>query len=73
MAGPRISKFELLTMFRDELLRRGYRQFSNFEITPVDEFVIDRSLDDELFRKLYGLNKKSWLTMLREMLGEERL
>lgn len=58
-----IDKFTLLSRLADEL---GWQ----VELTPVDEPVIDRSLDSSRFRTTTGWQPPSWPEMLRE-LGRE--
>jgi dTDP-4-dehydrorhamnose reductase len=40
------------------------------EITPDDEFKIDRSLDSTLFRSLTGYQPSTWEAMIREMAND---
>jgi dTDP-4-dehydrorhamnose reductase len=55
-----INKFELLTLIRNEFKL-------DIEITPFDDFCIDRSLDSSEFRKETGFYPKPWPEMIREM------
>lgn len=58
-----IDKYMLLTMLADKL---GWE----VEITPVDQPVIDRSLDSTRFRERTGWTPPSWDEMLEELARE---
>jgi len=60
-----ISKFYLLTIFRDRLGK-------DIEIVPDDSFVCDRSLDSSRFRREFEYAPPAWETMLAELAGEHR-
>ncbi len=64
VAGPRISKFDLLRVFREVTGK-------NIEIQQDAELKIDRSLDGSRFRFVTGYKSKDWSTMVREMLENE--
>jgi len=64
ISGPRISKFELLQVFRDVMKK-------NIEILPDGELKIDRSLDGSRFRLMAGYKQKDWKIMVQEMLENE--
>jgi dTDP-4-dehydrorhamnose reductase len=57
VAAPAIDKYTLLTQLRD-----AYEL--PVEIAPVDEPVIDRSLDDRRFRTATGLARPEWDDMI---------
>ncbi|MGO4677629.1 sugar nucleotide-binding protein [Bosea sp. 2YAB26] len=57
VAGPRVSKFQLLRELAD-----GYGKA--IELVPDDTVVIDRSLDDARFRAETGYSAPSWAVMI---------
>jgi dTDP-4-dehydrorhamnose reductase len=63
LAGPVISKHDLLAVVRDAL---GL----NIEIEADDEFVIDRSLDGSRFVEATGIESPSWESMIAEMAAD---
>lgn len=65
VAGPRISKYELL-------LRMADRFNKKIDIFADDELAIDRSLDGSLFSTLVGYRSPSWDSMLVELAGRGR-
>jgi len=64
ISGPRISKFELLQVFRDVTGK-------DIEIQPDGELKINRSLDGSRFRLKAGYKQKDWKIMVQEMLENE--
>ena len=60
VGGPSISKFDLL-----KTINRVYD--AGIEITPDETFVIDRSLDSELFRMKTGYVAPGWDDLVRDM------
>jgi dTDP-4-dehydrorhamnose reductase len=63
LAGPRITKYDLLTKIKDTM---GL----DITIEPDDEFVIDRSLNDDRFVAATGIRAPSWDDMLAEMAAD---
>ena len=64
LSGDRISKFDLL-----ELLQGKFRPEAR--IVPQELPVLDRSLDDALFRSRFGLVKPNWIEMINGLSKEE--
>ena len=64
LSGDRISKFDLL-----ELLQAEFRPEAR--IVPQELPVLDRSLDDALFRSRFGLIKPNWIEMINGLSKEE--
>jgi dTDP-4-dehydrorhamnose reductase len=60
VAAEPISKYDLLSMIREV-----YRL--NVEIEPDDQFVCDRSLNGDRFRKATGFTPPEWPLMIEEM------
>jgi dTDP-4-dehydrorhamnose reductase len=60
-----ISKYDLLCALRDALGR-------SMEIIPVDEPVVDRSLDSSRFRREIGYNPPGWPEMIAALAAEIR-
>jgi dTDP-4-dehydrorhamnose reductase len=60
VAGPVISKFELLTVVRDVL-------GTDVTILPDDDYRLDRSLNDQRFREVTSLQTPPWKEMILEM------
>lgn len=60
LAGPRVSKFELLGH-----LAAGYGK--RIDLVPDDSVVIDRSLDGARFRDATGYDAPSWPVMIEQM------
>lgn len=65
VAGPKISKHDLLHLFNAAFRR-------SLEITPDDEFRVDRSLDGSKFCAATGWGSPSWQEMIREMAIDAR-
>jgi dTDP-4-dehydrorhamnose reductase len=63
VAGPRISKRDLLTLFRD-----AYR--SPVEIEPDPGLAVDRSLDGTRFEKETGWRAPGWPAMVAELAAD---
>ncbi|MEK7252438.1 MAG: SDR family oxidoreductase [Actinomycetota bacterium] len=63
VAGPRISKFDLLHLFADAY-HRGTK------IIPDDDFVLDRSLIGDRFTAATGVKPPSWEAMVTAMAGD---
>jgi dTDP-4-dehydrorhamnose reductase len=63
VAGPAISKFDLLAALRDGL---GV----SVAITPDDTTAIDRSLDDHRFRAATGIIRPSWESMIAALAAD---
>jgi dTDP-4-dehydrorhamnose reductase len=63
VAAPPINKHELLTRLRDALALP-------VEIQPVDDPVIDRSLDDGRFRAATGIARPNWNGMIERVARE---
>ncbi|HYA89352.1 MAG TPA: SDR family oxidoreductase [archaeon] len=63
LAGPAISKFDLLHFFRD-----AYGL--DIEIIPDDSFVCDRRLDGSPFEKATGLVSPPWPEMIRQLAND---
>ena len=63
LAGPRISKFDLL-----ELFARAYQR--KVQIVPDDEFALDRSLVGDRFTADTGLEAPSWEDMVAAMAAD---
>lgn len=59
-----ISKFELLTMLRDEFEM-------DVEVEPFEDFYMDRSLDSGKFRMETGFKPEDWKTMLKRLAADE--
>jgi dTDP-4-dehydrorhamnose reductase len=55
-----INKYDLLSLVAKEYGK-------TIDITPDDQFVIDRSLDSSRFRALTGYTAPSWLQLVRNM------
>jgi dTDP-4-dehydrorhamnose reductase len=64
LSGYRISKYELLQM-----LQASFRP--DARIVPLELPVLDRSLDDDLFRSRFGLVKPNWIEMIIDLSKEE--
>ncbi|MXO60555.1 sugar nucleotide-binding protein [Altererythrobacter salegens] len=60
VAGPKISKFELLTLFKEAF-------GSTVEIVSDDELAIDRSLDGSKFSSKTGYAAPSWEDMVAQI------
>ena len=58
-----ISKYELLTLFRKYFGKE-------IEINPLEEYVIDRSLDSSRFRELTGFRPAGWDEMIAQMAAD---
>ena len=63
VAGPAISKYDLLLALRDGL---GV----TVEIEPDNTAVIDRSLDDSHFRAVTGIPQPSWESMIAALAAD---
>lgn len=63
VAGPRISKRDLLTLFRDAFGR-------SVEIEPDPRLVIDRSLDGTRFEQATGWRAPDWPAMIAELAAD---
>lgn len=63
VAGPRISKYDLLHLFATAFRRR-------VTIVPDDEFVIDRSLVGDRFVAATGLQAPSWEAMVDDLAAD---
>lgn len=66
VAGPPISKYDLLVLIRDAYGRPT-------EIVRDEEFVCDRSLSMSRFSKKTGYTAPDWPTMVRRMASERHL
>jgi len=64
LSGYRISKYELLQM-----LQASFRP--DARIVPQELPVLDRSLNDDLFRSRFGLVKPNWTEMIIDLSKEE--
>jgi dTDP-4-dehydrorhamnose reductase len=64
LSGYRISKYELLQM-----LQASFRP--DARIVPQELPVLDRSLNDDLFRSRFGLVKPNWTEMIIHLSKEE--
>lgn len=64
VSGEPIDKYTLLKTFSKLLGRR------DVEITPDDDFVCDRSLNSERFRRETGYHPPSWQTLLEELVTQ---
>jgi dTDP-4-dehydrorhamnose reductase len=60
LAAEPISKYDLLLLAR-EILNL------NVEVEPDEDFVCDRSLDGERFRRATGLAAPTWPEMIQQM------
>ena len=60
LSGPRISKFDLL-----KIINRVYKLKK--KIIPSNQYIIDRSLNCDLFRKKTGYRIRSWQKTIKEM------
>lgn len=65
LAGPRISKYELLQVFREATGR-------TIDIERDEAVRIDRSLDGSRFAEMTSYRPKDWKTMIGEMMADER-
>ena len=63
VAGPAISKHDLLVALRDALAL-------SIEIEPDDTTVIDRSLDDGRFRETTGFRRPTWEGMISALVAD---
>lgn len=66
IAGPRISKYDLLLLARDVFDR-------DIEIHPDDQLKIDRSLNGERFQRATGYRSPDWRTMLEKIRHQSRV
>ncbi len=58
-----INKYELLCLVKE-------KYDLDIEITPFEDFYIDRSLDSTKFRKLTGFKPLSWEEMIKMMAND---
>ena len=63
IAGPKISKYKLLELFR-------YNYKKNISIYKLNKLKIDRSLNSNKFMKLTNYKKKTWSKMIAELIEE---
>jgi dTDP-4-dehydrorhamnose reductase len=66
LASERISKYDLL-----KLVAEVYQK--NIHIEPSADWVVDRSLDGSLFNCLTGYVAPSWITMLENLRGQNKI
>lgn len=66
IAGPRISKYDLLLLARDVFDK-------DLEIQPDDQLKIDRSLNGSLFEQATGYRPPDWRTMLEQIRHQSRV